>query len=188
MRETDYEILTGIESGNVKSFDLLFGIYYAQLCNYAVNLIQDQMTAEDIVQELFADMWVNRNRLSIHTSFSSYLFQSVHHACLDYLKHVKVKERFYSDCGASPYPLNEDKLEFSELLKKMEETIEQLPDQCKFIFKLSRFDNLKYREIAQKLNISENTVDTQIRRALCKLRDSLRDYLITLVLILNFFL
>ncbi len=106
MRETDYEILFGIKRGKVKSFDLLLVDYYAQLCNYTANLIHDQITAEDIVQELFADIWVNRNRLTIHTSFSSYLFQSVHHACLDYLKYVKVKERFISDNSTPPHPLN----------------------------------------------------------------------------------
>jgi len=179
VENNDFEILSGIKSGDKTTFGLLFDSYYNKLCSYAVSIIHDSDAAEDIVQDIFAEIWVDRKQLNIKSSFSAYLFRSVYNSCLDHLKHLKVKDRHQRDISFQIPSSFTDSLIFTELLEKMESCIEQLPDQCKRIFKLSRFENLKYREIAELLQISENSVDTQIRRALNKLKNDLKDYLIT---------
>ncbi len=185
--KTDIKILSGIRRGDSKSFDLLFDSYYERLCNYVTSIIQNNEVAEDIVQDLFANIWVNRKKMSVRVSFKSYLFRSSYNASLDYLKRLKVENKYQADISEQSPPSFNDSLEFLELLESMEESIEELPEQCKIIFKLSRFEQLKYKEIAQKLSISENTVDTQIRRALKKLREDFKDYLTLLLLFLRLF-
>ncbi len=182
MPAEDFEILSGIQQSDEKSFDLLFDIYYEKLCNYSASIIHDFDVAEDIIQDLFAKLWVDRKHIKIKSSFKSYLFRSAYNACLDYLKHLKVRGNYQSLNTNQSSSFN-DSLEYVELLEKLETGINQLPEQCRAIFKLSRFENLKYKEIAKKLNISENTVDTQIRRALKKLKEGLTDYLIFLTIV-----
>jgi len=186
MGKNDFEILSGIIAGDDKTFGLLFELYYSKLCAYTSSLVHDRNVAEDLVQDLFAEIWVNRKKLKVKTSFSAYLYRSAYNSCLDYLKHQKVRQKHWNDSMCQvPVSFN-DSLVFSELLEKMGTCIEQLPEQCKKVFKLSRFENLKYREIAEILQISENSVDTQIRRALNKLKDELKDYLVTILIIFSF--
>ncbi len=188
MENKDFKIVSGIKSGDKRTFDLLFDSYYNKLCSYATSIIHDSDVVEDIVQDLFAEIWVNRKQLNIKSSFSAYLYRSVYNSCLDHLKHLKVKDRHQRDISFQIPSSFNDSLIFTELLEKMESCIEQLPDQCKKIFRLSRFENLKYREIAELLQVSENSVDTQVRRALNKLKNDLKDYLITVFfLFLPFF-
>jgi RNA polymerase sigma-70 factor (family 1) len=186
LENQDLTILSGIKNGEKKAFDLLFGHYYSNLCHYAASVVHDHDVAEDIVQDLFAELWVNHAHIKIRSSLHSYLLRSTFNACLDHLKHQKVKERYQADFITDISLSFDDSLIFDEILTKMEASIEELPEQCRKIFKLSRYENLKYKEIAHILNISENTVDTQIRRALNKLKNDLSDYLITLCLIMNF--
>jgi len=186
LENLDFVILSGIINGEGKAFDLLFEHYYSNLCHYAGSIIRDHDAAEDIVQDLFAELWVNHKQMTIRSSLYSYLLRSTRNACLDHLKHLKIREKFQCDAKAEQSEAVDDNPELAEILHKMNEVIEQLPEQCKRIFKLSRFENLKYREIAEVLHISENTVDTQIRRALNKLKNDLGDYLITVFLMVNF--
>ncbi|MDD4192640.1 MAG: RNA polymerase sigma-70 factor [Mangrovibacterium sp.] len=176
-----------MKNGEEKAFDLLFERYYSNLCHYAASVIHDHDASEDMVQDLFAELWVNHKQITIRSSLYSYLLRSTRNACLDHLKHLKVKEKFQSEAKTGLSETVEDNMELAEILHKMDESIEQLPEQCKRIFKLSRFENLKYREIAKLLNISENTVDTQIRRALNKLKNDLSDYLISIFIIFHLF-
>lgn len=186
MENQDLIILSGIKNGEQKAFDLLFEHYYASLCHYAASVVHDHDVAEDIVQDLFAELWVNHAQIEIKSSLHSYLMRSTFNACLDHLKHLKVKEKYQSGITPDTSLSLDDSLIFDEILTKLETSIAELPEQCRKIFKLSRYENLKYREIAKILNISENTVDTQIRRALNKLKNDLRDYLITVLVIINF--
>jgi RNA polymerase sigma-70 factor (ECF subfamily) len=187
VRDLDFEILSGLRNGDKKSFNLLFESYYENLCHYTASILHDHDSAEDIVQDLFADIWIQRNRLNIETSLSSYLYRSVYHATLDYLKHLKVRDRFESVLSLQPPISYDDSMVISEMAKQIENSINQLPEQCRLIFKLSRVENLKYREIAEKLEISENTVDTQIRRALNRLKEDLKDYLVIILFLFHIF-
>ncbi len=183
MPQKDSEILSGLQRSDTGYFDLLFENYYDKLCNYVTSIIHNADIAEDLVQDLFATIWVNRKHLYIHSSFKAYLFRAAYNAAIDHSKHLNIISEYQFNISRQTTPSFNDTMEFMELLESLETNIEQLPEKCKEIFKLSRFENLKYREIANKLSISENTVDTQIRRALKKLKEALKDYLIILFFI-----
>jgi len=180
----DFNKYSGIRDGDKKAFDHLFECYYEPLCRYVASIIHDHDTAEDLIQDLFATIWVNRKRLRIHSSIRSYLYRSAYHSSMDYLKHTEI-QRQYQKRALIPGPLSfDDSMIVAEMQEELKRSIEQLPEQCRNIFRLSRDENLKYKEIAARLQISENTVDTQIRRALKKLKNDLKNYLIPVLIVL----
>lgn len=173
--------------GDNKAFEYIFKTYFGYLLNYSRQILKDTDAAEEIVESTFLNLWENRTHITLETSLKSYLFKSVYNNCLNYLKHQHVKERYVlyfkhhtqtDDLGniiSTEYP-------FSQLMEKelddiIVKAINNLPTQCREIFTMSRYQLLKNEEIAQKLNISVNTVRTQISRALTKLREDLKDYL-----------
>lgn len=186
---TDNTCFTQIKSGNKLAFDQLFRKYYGYLCNYANQFLKDQEAAEEVVQDIFFKLWQNRTGLDIEVSIKSYLFRTVQNTCLNQLKHQKVKET-YQSYHQRQIELQEQQVhtlaEENELSHIIDEAINQLPEERKKVFKLSRFEELKYKEIAEKLGISIKTVEAQMGKALKQLRVSLADYLPLVVLLLLF--
>ncbi|MCK4662056.1 MAG: RNA polymerase sigma-70 factor [Bacteroidales bacterium] len=167
-----------IKNGDVKAFDYIFDSYYTGLCVFANKYVEDIDVAEDIVQELFIKIWEKREKLNINNSLKSYLFQSVNNSCLNHLKHLKIRDNYKKHISChETYELHHDTLIEEELNLRIYNSIESLPKKCKIIFKLSRFDGLKHKEIAEKLKISIKTVKVQIGKALKTLRYDLQDYL-----------
>jgi RNA polymerase sigma-70 factor (ECF subfamily) len=132
--------------------------------------------SRSLVQQLFVDLWVKREKIEVTSSVKSYLYRSVKNRCIDYLR----KEKNTSEISEAVEKLNQmpfrDLVEEAELNDRISKSINQLPEKCREIFLLCRFDGLKYAEIAQKLNISVKTVEMQMGIALKKLRESLSDY------------
>ena len=121
-----------------------------------------------------------RDGIKVHTSLKAYLYRSVYNECMNYLKHQKVKHAYQThtmNLEKNQYEDAAAQLQYRELEKKVKHAINNLPEQCRTIFQLSRFENLKYREIAAQLDLSVKTVETQMSRALKKLRIQLADYL-----------
>lgn len=182
-----------IKSGDEKAFESLFKAYYDSLLNYAFEIIKDYHIAEEIVGEVFIKMWEQRTKIVITTSIKSYLFKSVYNTCLNHIKHVKVKNKYkayfyhHADFNKSDdyYPLA--KVIENELEVKIEETISGLPEKCREIFMLSRFNGKKNDEIAKKLDISITTVKTQISRALKKMREALTEYYMIIAYLIFFY-
>ncbi|WP_423128759.1 RNA polymerase sigma-70 factor [Gaoshiqia sp. Z1-71] len=183
----EQELLKSVYKGNKKGFEILFRTYYKRLCAYAVSFVSQNDLAEDIVTDVFLKLWERRETLDISESVSSYLFRSVKNACINYLNREKSRKHTISENEISwlnlkiNYPVS-DKYPLSELIgreleEKIREEIEKLPEQCREIFYLSRFEELSHKQIAEKLGISENTVKVQIYRALTKLRSGLKHYL-----------
>ncbi|MGV8092665.1 MAG: RNA polymerase sigma-70 factor [Mangrovibacterium sp.] len=181
------ELLKSVSEGNKKGFEILFRTYYMRLCAYAAGFVSQNDLAEDIVTDVFLKLWERRETLSISESVSSYLFQSVKNACINYLNREKSRKYTVSENEvkllnlkityhiSDKYPLND--LIGRELEEKIRTEIDKLPEQCREIFYLSRFEDLSHKEIAERLGISENTVKVQIYRALIKLRSGLKDFL-----------
>ena len=177
------ELILSIKQGNQKSFELVFKSYYTRLCTYAFDYTRQLETAQDLVKDFFLHFWNNRENLEIKTSLSGYLFRSVHNHCINYLTREKnrnpeiISENLYLIELKLKQPLTTDYPIGNLLAKEMEDQIlgeiEKLPEQCREIFKLSRFDDLSHKKIAEKLNISENTVKVQIYRALKKLKKAM---------------
>ena len=158
------------------------------MCGFANKFLQDVDEAEEIVQNSFVKFWENKNELKVNSSVRSYMFTSIKNACLNQIKHLKVKEDYKihneKEIELSQYSLDDD-IDASELESKISKTISELPDARRQIFILSRYEGLKYREIADKLKISIKTVENQMGSAIKFLKSELAEYLVTLLILLN---
>ena len=172
----DTEIIGRIRRGDVGQFELLFRSSYVSLVRYAKTLIKDHDTAEEIVQDLFFRLWKDKEKLNIESSLNGYLFRSVHNKCLHYIEHNRVVERhaeevLYQQSESLESP--SDILNYKELQEKVARILERLPERCGKIFTMSRFEGLKYSEIAEKLSVSIKTVEANMGRALKEFRKEL---------------
>ena len=179
MFEDTQNITKQIREGNLKEFEKIFKEFYPQLCLYALRFVKTKDLSEEIVQSLFCQIWENRKELNVHTSIKAYLYRSTYHNALQILRkigsHNKYKEylkHHYSENDSSS-----DKLEEKEINKIVQQTLSSLPQRCGTIFKMSRFEGLKYQEIAQKLSISIKTVEANMGKALKAFRHNLKDYM-----------
>ena len=174
IRDTD---ITGrIRNGDVGQFESLFRSSYVSLVRYAKTLIKDHDTAEEIVQDLFFRLWQDREKLKIESSLNGYLFRSVHNRCLHYIEHSRVVSRHVDEMSNRQSETQEspsDILNYKELQEKVARILEKLPERCGKIFTMSRFDGLKYTEIAEKLSVSIKTVEANMGRALKEFRKEL---------------
>jgi RNA polymerase sigma-70 factor (ECF subfamily) len=193
----EQEIINCINRGDLSAFQHLYTLYYSALCVYALKFTRNKEIAEEVVQDVFLKLWEQQGRLISIGSLKSYLFVTVRNQCLDHLKHLQVVRNFNTfytqllkeaeDLYIFSQESGDAMMIASELEKSVNDAIEALPDQCRKIFKMSRFDHLKNQEIAEKLGITLNTVQRQISIALEKLRSALSKYLLLIILFLNFF-
>jgi RNA polymerase sigma-70 factor (ECF subfamily) len=174
----DSEIAGRIRKGDKAEFESLFRSSYVSLVRYAKTLIKDQDTAEEVVQELFVRLWQEREKINIESSLNGYLFRSVHNRCLHYIDHRKVVERHAEDMSERPQQTDEDPYEilhYKDLQERIARILEKLPERCGMIFCMSRFEGLKYSEIAEKLSVSVKTVEASMGRALKEFRKVLTE-------------
>jgi len=171
---------------DIADFEKLFKTHYSRLCSYANLFLNDPDAAEDVVQEVFFKLWKNRDEIIISTTVKSYLFRAVRNGCMNVIDHISVREAYkiLNDEDMKHSEGNPvDETIVSELEERIREPIDLLPPERRRIFIMSRFDGLKYREIADQLNISVKTVENQMYQALRFLRDRLVDYLPLLLLV-----
>lgn len=164
---------------DLSSFETLFRQYYQMLCTYAYRFVNDTDTAEEIVQELFYKIWEKRAELQINVSIKSYLFSAVHNRCLKFIEHKNVEARYknyYLQHESEIDTENHTHSNVRELEVIIDQTLDLLPERCSRIFRLNRFEGLKYHEIAMKLSISIKTVEANMGKALKMLRKNLKDY------------
>ncbi len=168
-----------MKEGKEYAFDFFFNYYYPGLCVYAQNLIFiAEEDAKDLVQDVFLKFWNNRNKITIHNSVRAYLFTSIKNKCLDYLKKAKKSLNLNEDIAlVDQADASFETFVLSELEALFAASLEKLPERCREVFELSRFEGLKNREIAEKLNLSEKTIENQMTKALRILKTELRDYL-----------
>ena len=164
-----------------KSFEELFKLFYERLLNFCIHYISNRESAEEIVSNVFLKVWIKRKELSHVQNVETYLFISVKNASLNYIKEFSNYRVAYLDETGSHQLINthnpEKELERKELIFKMNQAIETLPQQCKIIFRLIKEEGLKYKEVAQILEISPRTVETQLVRAMQKLDKILSQYI-----------
>jgi RNA polymerase sigma-70 factor (ECF subfamily) len=174
----DTEIIRRIREGDKGQFELLFRSSYVSLVRYAKSLIKDHDTAEEIVQDLFVRLWQDKEKIKIESSLNGYLYRSVHNRCLHYIEHSRVVERHAEEMSYrqpdSP-EMPSEILNYKELQAKVATILEKLPDRCGQIFCMSRFEGLKYNEIAEKLSVSVKTVEANMGRALKEFRKELTE-------------
>lgn len=172
----DRDIISGIKQGDIGQYESLFRSTYSSLVNYARTILKDNDTAEEIVQDLFYIIWRDRKKIKIKTSLNGYLFRSVYNKSMHYLEHQKVVKRHAGKVVAGVSIDNEDPVEvlkYKELHEKISAIIQRLPERCARIFCMSRFEGLKYSEIAEELSISVKTVEANMGKALKEFRNEL---------------
>ena len=173
------EILVGrLIDKDKRAFELVFTKYYGTMVLYASRFMETREDAEEVTQEVFVKFWEKCDTLSPDSSIKSYLYRSVHNSCLNAIKHEKVKDSYRQYMIQFMEMSSESVIEAEdpdELRARIVKEIDSLPPRCSEIFKLSRFEGLKYQEIAEHLDISVKTVEVQMGKALKVLREKLGD-------------
>jgi RNA polymerase sigma-70 factor (ECF subfamily) len=162
------------------TFEQVFKTHFKSLHAYAFTILKDPDEAEEVVQQVFFRLWERSENLSIEGPVAAYLYRAVHNESLNLLKHEKVKSTHRLHVAYSMKNETDQaskKVTSGELEKKLHAALNELPEQCRTIFQLSRFNELKYREIADRLGISIKTVENQMGKALKLLRVKLVDFL-----------
>ncbi|MFH5831275.1 RNA polymerase sigma-70 factor [Halalkalibaculum sp. DA3122] len=173
-----------IQRGDHQAFEKLFKEYYLSLTRFAWRYVKSKAIAEEIVQDVFADLWDNREDWRIDYSIRSYLYKTVKNESLNHLKHQKIEEKYagkWTDQKENPTIEFDYELREEQIREAVKKAIDELPRRAKMTYKLHRHDGLTYHEIAEVMEISVKTVESQMTRTLKTLRERL-SYLLPIFL------
>jgi RNA polymerase sigma-70 factor (ECF subfamily) len=178
----DSQILALLTADGDRALEALYDKYYAYLCQAAYRIVADRQAAEDIVQDTFFELWKKRRRINVSVSLRAYLRRSAVNRSLNYLRDRKPElsqglAMPDMPAGAAGHPAA-DRFSAEELQQAIDRAIDGLPERCRLVFVLSRFEEMSHREIARLLDISPKTVENQIGKALTSLRQALKPYLL----------
>ena len=179
IEHSDEELVNLLQTDAETAIDQLFRRYYAYLCKSIYRIIPDANLVEDLSQEVFYELWKKREKINIQISIKAYLRRAARNKALNYIRDQRLKfedQEDFPETLTISTPSNEH-LEKEELEKLIEETIDSLPQRCRIVFTLSRFENMTYTQIATELKISPKTVEHQISKALKLLRKAVDPYL-----------
>lgn len=183
----EYIFLEKLKNDDQQAFEIIFSKYYSDLVHFSFGYTRKAELSEEIVQDVFLLLWENRKTIVIHNSLKSFLLKSVQNRSIDQLRHLKITSK-YASLLLEHAKLSENDIDnyilFSELEKKYSEALVKLPPVIAETFKMSRIEYLNYQEIAKKLNVSIRTVEVRVSKALFFLREELKDFLITILIIL----
>lgn len=190
MQAISPDIFELIKNSDRKAYEQLFKMYYTPLVSFARNIIRDTDAAEDLVQEVFVKIWERKHTIDIKTSVKAYLYMAVKNHCLNKLK-AEQRNAFLNDEMADDARVatnnTEEYANTIELSKHIDNALSLLPPKCAAIFKMSRFEDKTYKEIAESLELSVKTVENQMGKALSILRGALSPYLSQMYLWLTIF-
>lgn len=181
MEMEEIQLILKLRMSDESAFNKIYNTYWQNLYCHCYRKIKSREAAEEIVHDVFADLWTRRHSLEITISLAAYLFQAASYSAFKYLKKLKDKEQFVNEMAevmrdelhAAGHPI-----EFTELNQLLISSMSLLPNRCRTIFEMSRFKQLSHREISEELEISVKTVENQITKALLILRTSLKDYVL----------
>ena len=187
----DKNILKLLQQGDESIYRNIFHQLQPALVVYAKEYVLDTDMASNIVQEAFLKLWEKRNAIKIGTILNAYLYKSVRNLCLNYLRHLKVEDK-YAD-KIQQLQLNfealkdksAERLLEAEIMERIQVAVDKMTPQCKRVFELSRFEGKSYKEIAQELGIAEKTVENQMGKALKVARAELKEFLPITILLYN---
>lgn len=184
--DPENEIWFKIQCADENAFSTLFKDYYKRLYVFAARFVKDPESAENIVQDVFVKLWINKKEINITRSIKAYLYTTVKNQSLNYLEQNR---RLISidDSLNLPEPeidSPEENIIKNENFKAIHDAIEELPVKCRRIYLMKKYDDLSYKEISEVLGISINTVKTQMKRALKSLSEKLKYLKLLLILTL----
>jgi len=173
---------------NATDFQALFDSLYSPLCNYAFAIVKDHAEAEDIVQALFVEFWSKRDTLEIDTHPEHYLTRAVKFKCIDFQRKEIVKRKHVAEAlhEANASTFDEDDSTAIQLQEALTVAIAQLPEKTREVFLMAKQDGLRYAEIADQLEISIKTVESQMGRAFKILREKLSHHQLYALLVMFF--
>lgn len=175
-----------LKKGDKKAFEIIFDHYKAYLFSFVCKALPSEEDREGIVQEIFINLWLNRNSLDVNKPLKPYLFTIAKNQIYDHLRKIYSKRK-YLDSLFLDYSANSEatasKVEYWEFERYLLNKINQLPERRREIYKLSKLEGKSYREIARLLKISENTVDMQMRSANRAINQAIKQYLASLVIL-----
>jgi RNA polymerase sigma-70 factor (ECF subfamily) len=192
MEYSHQQLINGIKNGDVVAFEELYREYYIFLCLIAEHIVRNPSDAEEIVSDVFVKLWNISEKIENITSIKAYLVKAVYNTSINLLERSKLRNKLTDSltnsdyellAWESDYPLGQ--LYEKEIINILDHGINNLPEGCRQIFLLSRNEDMKYNEIADKLGISVNTVKAQMKIALARLRETLKDYLALILLFMG---
>ena len=157
----------------------MFATFYPVLVAYCNKYVKDMEAVRDIIQDVFLKVWENRHIVDFTTPLHSYLLKLAHNCCMNHLQRLKIEKKFLQNVDMklldmeTQYDHLFDQIVADALAEQIEQVVKCLPEQCRQIFRKSRYEGMSHQEIAQELNISVRTVETQIYRALKVLKKAL---------------
>jgi RNA polymerase sigma-70 factor (ECF subfamily) len=187
MIDAEIQIVKKISNGDKEAFRHLFNLYYKRLTIYASAYLDNTLSGEDLVQDLFVDLWEKRDTLEISSSVSAYFFSAIHNRCIQHLRKIKVRMNWQNKqmqkLREAEIMMNNSiefgfsEVEMKEIQKIVGIVLSTLPEKTKMIFELSRKNFLSNQEIAEKMNLSLKAVEYHISKALNKLRTALGQFI-----------
>jgi RNA polymerase sigma-70 factor (ECF subfamily) len=177
--------IPGLKNGNKKAFEVIYQDFFDMLFYLAVGYLQDRERARELVQDAFMKLWEHRETISNKTNVKNYLYTIVKNSCLNDLREQEIIARNNREYLIPELKYRQEALEtfaasykeVESLLEIVEKAIDALPEGIRTTFRLNRYENLTYKEISQKLDISPKTVEARISKALKILRSDLKEYL-----------
>lgn len=182
------KLLAQLKRGDKNAFETIFKSYYKDLVLFGGSILQDRFLIEDIVQTVFLRLWNTHKELEIKTFLKAYLLTAVRNSCLDEIRHTEVI-REYQQATPDLHQLEDydtdNYILYSDLSEHLEQAIQKLPEQYAKVFRMSRLEGTKYKDIATQLNISERTVEVWVSKSLDLLHTYLKDFIFALILMLK---
>ena len=182
-------LLPQLNSGDQQAFEAIYDCFADRLYRYVYSRIRVKETCEEIVQEIFVSLWIRRESLEITTSLDSYLFGVAKHKILSHIRSEGVRKKYAADLALFAAERidnsSEELLELKDLQQTIEDRISELPEKCQTVFRMSRMEHESIQHIAERMNISNRTVENYISQALKHLRISLGEFLVVSILFLT---
>jgi RNA polymerase sigma-70 factor (ECF subfamily) len=176
---SDEELMQQIKAENMVAFDALYAKYNKRLYKFAYSILKSSEEAENVIQDVFLNLWENRQKVEKNSSIKYYVFTIAYNSAISVLR-KKSRESEFFEYLKSLQDLNQEpvnlELEFNELTTKLDEIVNDLPPRQKEVYLLHKVEGMKYNEIAEKLNISVNTIENHMARALKTIREKLGNY------------
>lgn len=175
----DSDLIDAVQRGDKNAFARVYRLYFSELCDFTFYITRNKEVAKELVQDTFLIIWEQREHWQPKGSIRSYLFRAAKNRSLDYLKHVKVEREWQKthQMDLRVVDADEEAVTQAELAAAIDKSVDELPEKCRIIFIMNRNQGFTYGEIAEIQGISQKTVETQIGRALKKLKESLVRYL-----------
>jgi RNA polymerase sigma-70 factor (family 1) len=187
---SDEDLLTLLKSGEISAFDTLFNRYQKKAYRMALYRLREKEAAEEVVQELFVNLWIKRDKIIIHQTFSSYLFAALKYTILNYIRHEAVRDKYIAFIEKDLSDMDDstqEQISADDFESNLNSAIKELPEQCGKVFSMRHKEQFSVKEIAENLSISPNTVKNHLSKAQKLLRLQLKEFLPILILLVEIF-